>query len=84
MSQYCLGFIYSQGICGVARDDAKAREWFARAAAGGYADAALSTRVPSSLRTPLARLAPLCRVFDAARAPRSPYAAPSTNPASPR
>jgi len=38
-AQYNLGVSYRYGT-GVARDAAKARAWFARAAAGGDADAA--------------------------------------------
>jgi TPR repeat protein len=40
VSQFCLGINYLHGMCGVARDVAKARGWLARAAAGGNAKAA--------------------------------------------
>jgi hypothetical protein len=40
IAQYNLGMRFLEGSGGVARDDAKAREWLARAAAGGDTDAA--------------------------------------------
>ncbi len=40
IAQFNLGLNHLYGICGAARNVAKAREWFARAAAGGVAQAA--------------------------------------------